>query len=193
MPQREIRSELLRARIKALSHELRLSIIGVLWEQPASAIEVAATLGEPVDKIRYQLRILLDAGLIELHLERRRRGTVERVYTTCERELNFTGREMFSISEQGRSTFALHLLKAVFRSSLRAVSTGAMASRESLIYWRPIRVDAKGLEDLRAIHAETMQQVQGVKAESAKRLGELQEGISVTSIVVWFQTPGRDK
>lgn len=187
MPQKKTQPETLRSRVKALSHELRHSIIGVLWEQPASAAEIAAALDEPVDKIRYQLRILLDAGLIEVHREHRKRGTVERVYAAREQASIITEEEMRGVSEDGRVSYALHLLKAIFRSSLRAVSQGKVAEGNSLISWSPILVDAQGLEDLRAIHIEMVHQVQAVKAESARRLGDPEEGISATSIVVWFE------
>jgi DNA-binding transcriptional ArsR family regulator len=190
MPQGKTRQKVARPRIDALSHELRLSIIGVLWEHPASANEVATALGEPADKIRYQLRLLRDADLIEVLLERRRRGTIERVYAAREEELILTEEEMLGLPEEKRREIFLHILKASFRSTLRALSKGTVLRRNSLIHWSPIRVDAQGLEDLSEIHVEAVRRVEEVKAASAARLGDTDAGISATSVVVWFENAG---
>jgi DNA-binding transcriptional ArsR family regulator len=47
--------------------------------EPASASEVAATLGVPRQRVNYHVRELENAGLVELVEERRRRGCTERL------------------------------------------------------------------------------------------------------------------
>lgn len=47
--------------------------------EPASATQLAAALGLPRQRVNYHLRVLENAGLIELVEERQRRGCVERI------------------------------------------------------------------------------------------------------------------
>jgi DNA-binding transcriptional ArsR family regulator len=180
-----------RTRIEALSHELRLMIAMVLCVQPASAGEIAEELGEPADKIRYQLRKLRDAGLIEVSEERRRRGVVERIYVAREEEMDFTFEEAVLVPEKVRSQFALHLLRVIFRTSVDALSKGAMVEKErTLVSMVPMRVDLRGWEELTRLHRETLDRTLELKAESARRLEESGDpSIPATSVLLWLKNP----
>lgn len=57
---------------------LRRSLLELL-RSPASATQLAATLGLPRQRVNYHVRALEQAGLVELVEERQRRGCVERV------------------------------------------------------------------------------------------------------------------
>jgi DNA-binding transcriptional ArsR family regulator len=183
-----------RVRIEALSHELRLRIALVLSVQPASASEIAKELGEPADKVRYQLRTLRDAGLVEVSEERRRRGVVERIYVACEEKMDFTYEEAVLVSEKVRSQFALHLLRVIFRSSVDALSKGAMVEKErTLVSMVPMRVDLRGWEELTRLHRDTLDRTLELKGESTRRLEEGAEpSIRATSVLLWLKDPTRD-
>ncbi|MBA2390593.1 MAG: helix-turn-helix transcriptional regulator [Geodermatophilaceae bacterium] len=64
--------------LRAALTPLRRQLLGLLKE-PASATELAAQLGLSRQKVNYHVRVLEDAGLLELVEERQRRGCVERV------------------------------------------------------------------------------------------------------------------
>jgi DNA-binding transcriptional ArsR family regulator len=65
-------------RVRAALSPLRRELLRRL-EQPASATELAAAMGQPRQKVNYHLRMLEAAGLVELVEERRRRGCIERI------------------------------------------------------------------------------------------------------------------
>jgi DNA-binding transcriptional ArsR family regulator len=54
--------------------------------EPASAAQLSAELGVPRQKLGYHLRLLEQAGLVELVEERRRRGCQERILRATARE-----------------------------------------------------------------------------------------------------------
>lgn len=63
---------------------MRASILAAL-RVPGSSTSVAATLGEPRQKVNYHLRALESLGLVELVEERPRRGLTERVVVASAR------------------------------------------------------------------------------------------------------------
>jgi DNA-binding transcriptional ArsR family regulator len=65
---------------RALS-PIRRQLLALL-RQPGSATRLAAALDLPRQRVNYHLRVLEDAGLIELVEERQRRGCVERILRT---------------------------------------------------------------------------------------------------------------
>lgn len=65
-------------RIRVALTPLRRQLLARLRE-PASATELAAALGLARQKVNYHVRLLEQAGLVELVAQRRRRGCTERI------------------------------------------------------------------------------------------------------------------
>jgi DNA-binding transcriptional ArsR family regulator len=65
---------------KALAHPLRAQILEQLERHTASPSELADELAAPLGNVSYHVRILADAGLIELVRTTRRRGATEHHY-----------------------------------------------------------------------------------------------------------------
>ena len=65
-------------RLRVALTPIRRQLLARLRE-PASAVQLAAELGQPRQRIGYHLKVLEQEELIELVEERRRRGCVERV------------------------------------------------------------------------------------------------------------------
>src|SRR4051812_14868171 len=66
--------------IKALSHPLRVQILGLLDGEVRSPKELADELNEPLGNVSYHVRTLADLGLIELVKKVPRRGAIEHYY-----------------------------------------------------------------------------------------------------------------
>lgn len=69
-------------RLRAALPPLRRRLLDRL-RNPASATQLAAELELPRQKVNYHLRVLEQAGLIELVEERQRRGCTERIMRAC--------------------------------------------------------------------------------------------------------------
>ncbi len=68
------------AQVKALSHPLRNAILGLLHERAASVTELAVALERPKSTVAHHVRVLRDAGLVQVVRTRRVRAIDERFY-----------------------------------------------------------------------------------------------------------------
>jgi DNA-binding transcriptional ArsR family regulator len=68
------------AQVKALSHPLRTTILHLLHERAATVSELAAALERPKSTVAHHVKVLLDAGLVQVVRTRRVRAIEERSY-----------------------------------------------------------------------------------------------------------------
>ena len=66
-------------RVAVLMDPARRPLIEALLERPDSAVGLARRLGDTRQRLNYHLRLLEEAGLVELVEERQRRGVRERI------------------------------------------------------------------------------------------------------------------
>ena len=68
------------AQVKAISHPLRTTILGLLHERAATVTELAAALGRPKSTVAHHVKVLTEAGLLRVVRTRRVRAIEERFY-----------------------------------------------------------------------------------------------------------------
>jgi DNA-binding transcriptional ArsR family regulator len=68
------------AQVRALSHPVRTSILGLLHERAATVKELAAALGRPKSTVAHHVKVLREAGLLRVVRTRRVRAIEERFY-----------------------------------------------------------------------------------------------------------------
>ena len=68
------------AQVKAISHPLRTTILGLLHERAASVSELAIALERPKSTVAHHVRVLADAGLVQVVRTRKVRAIEERFY-----------------------------------------------------------------------------------------------------------------
>ena len=68
------------AQVKALSHPLRTTILGLLHERAATVGELAVALGRPKSTVAHHVKVLTEAGLLQVVRTRRVRAIDERFY-----------------------------------------------------------------------------------------------------------------
>lgn len=68
------------AQVKALSHPLRNTILGLLHERAATVTELATALGRPKSTVAHHVKVLREAGLVQVVRTRRVRAIEERFY-----------------------------------------------------------------------------------------------------------------
>jgi DNA-binding transcriptional ArsR family regulator len=66
--------------VKALSHPLRNTILGLLHERAATVTELAAALDRPKSTVAHHVKVLVEAGLLRVVRTRRVRAIEERFY-----------------------------------------------------------------------------------------------------------------
>ena len=68
------------SQVKAIGHPLRTTILGLLHERAASITELAAVVGRPKSTIAHHVKVLTEAGLVQVVRTRRVRAIQERFY-----------------------------------------------------------------------------------------------------------------
>jgi DNA-binding transcriptional ArsR family regulator len=68
------------SQVKALSHPLRTMILHLLHERAATVTELAVALGRPKSTVAHHVKVLADAGLVQVVRTRRVRAIEERFY-----------------------------------------------------------------------------------------------------------------
>src|SRR5215471_5961068 len=66
--------------VKALSHPLRNTILGLLHERAATVSELALALERPKSTVAHHVKVLVEAGLLQVVRTRRVRAIEERFY-----------------------------------------------------------------------------------------------------------------
>lgn len=66
--------------VRAIGHELRTAILGLLHERAASVTELAAAVDRPRSTVAYHVDLLADVGLVRVVRTRRVRAVEERFY-----------------------------------------------------------------------------------------------------------------
>lgn len=66
--------------LAALADELRVRMLAIMGERPASITELAALLGRPKGTVGYHLKVLERAGLVRVVRTRRVRAVTEKYY-----------------------------------------------------------------------------------------------------------------
>jgi DNA-binding transcriptional ArsR family regulator len=68
------------AQVKAIGHPLRTAILGLLHERAATVSELAVAVERPKSTVAHHVKVLTDAGLVQVVRTRRVRAIEERFY-----------------------------------------------------------------------------------------------------------------
>ena len=68
------------AQVRAIGHPVRTAILGLLHERAASVNELAVALGRPKSTVAHHVKVLREAGLLQVVRTRRVRAIEERFY-----------------------------------------------------------------------------------------------------------------
>src|SRR5579872_6004438 len=79
------------SQVKALSHPLRNTILGLLHERAATVTELATALERPKSTVAHHVKVLAEAGLVQVVRTRRVRAIEERFYGRTARMFYIAG------------------------------------------------------------------------------------------------------
>ena len=68
------------SQVRAISHPLRTTVLGLLHERAATVTELAVALGRPKSTVAHHVKVLHEAGLVQVVRTRRVRAIEERFY-----------------------------------------------------------------------------------------------------------------
>jgi len=155
--------------VKAMSHPLRVRILALLDERPASPVELSGWLGSTLGTTAYHVRTLERLGLIELVAENRVRGAVEHHYRARERP---------SVSDKAWAAAPAIAKQAAVSASLETIDAYAKAASEAggfddgdaHLTRAALRLDARGFEDVSQACLRILAQLDRIEEDATERI-----------------------
>lgn len=157
----------------------------VLGETEASPKELADLLEENFHRVCEHVRILRDAGVIELVDEDNRRGGTQHIYKASTR-LRFDFEEWAELPEAVQAAGTVSTLRIAIDDAIAALRTNAFDShpRRALLQ-KPMIVDDQGFADADESALRHLAELEKIAAESAARLIDSgEEGIAVKTLTM---------
>jgi DNA-binding transcriptional ArsR family regulator len=157
--------------LRAISHPIRIRLLAMLDEEPASPVILASKLDQPLGTIAYHVRTLYDLGLLKLVSTRQRRGATEHYYKTTGHP---TGSEeawegLDAISKQRLLTA---LIAKATDYATRSAAAGGFDAKEAHISTDALKLDRKGWEELANESKKWMARAQEIERDAAQRVGQ---------------------
>lgn len=157
--------------LRAISHPIRIRLLSMLDEEPASPVILASKLGQPLGTIAYHVRTLYDLGLLKLVSTRQRRGATEHYYRTTARPTasEEAWEELDTISKQRLLTA---LIAKATDYATRSAAAGGFDAGEAHISTDALKLDRLGWEQLAQEAKQWLARAQEIAQESAARSAE---------------------
>jgi DNA-binding transcriptional ArsR family regulator len=154
---------------RALAHPLRQRILMLLELEVQTPLDLARSMGEPLNKIGYHVHALRDAGCIELVRTEHRRGAVAHFYRPTSRA--FLNDEQWAGLPVGiRRRLVAQTLNDVIADAREAAGGTGFDADQVHVSRTPLALDQEGFADMVALVNTTLDRALEIQAESLGRL-----------------------
>jgi DNA-binding transcriptional ArsR family regulator len=176
--------------VKALSHELRVDILGILNERMASPNELAKELGEGLSQVSYHVKVLKDYETITLVKTEPRRGAVEHYYRATSTAF-LTDRDWHELPDSVRPGLSADLVELIFGDVVRALEEGTFDARKDRHLSRtPLLLDETGWEEVESALEQALKGVVQAQKKSTTRLAKSGgDGFNASVAILGFELP----
>jgi len=167
---------------KALSHPLRVQILERIEEEDASPAALSKQMdGVALGLIAYHVKVLEEAGFLELVETRPRRGAVEHIY----RAKPAGGVDLRGVPRSLRGSVTASTLQRFIDASVAALEAGTIDDRDdTLLNTMTIGVDEIGWKEAVQLGRAMWAEFHRIDAESRARASTDGAAESLTSVVV---------
>jgi DNA-binding transcriptional ArsR family regulator len=158
---------------RALAHPLRQRILMLLEKEVQSPLDLARSMGEPLNKIGYHVHALREAGCIELVRTEHRRGAVAHFYRPTTRA--FLNDEQWAILPLGiRRRLVAQTLGDLIGDARAAAEGEGFDADDVHVSRTELALDDEGYADVVALLNSTLDRALEIQAESLGRLAGAQ-------------------
>lgn len=178
---------------KALTHPLRVSILGILEERTASPREIADELEAPLGVVSYHVRQLARSGLAKLERTRQRRGALEHYYSAQERPI-ITSEAWGSVPTIVKQATIRAALTKISGQVNRAAESGGFEDSNIHLTRTSLALDRKGWEQLSAKLDRLVEDLDRIQAAAAKRLAATDHAdeMQAVAVLMLFEAAARE-
>jgi DNA-binding transcriptional ArsR family regulator len=155
--------------VKAMSHPLRVRILALLDERPASPVELAKWLDARLGTVAYHVRTLERLGLIELIGKNRVRGAIEHHYRAKDRPTvsDAAWAAAPAIAKQAAVSASLETIDAYANT---ASAAGGFDDGDAHLTRTALQLDARGFGDVSRACLEILAEVDRIEASASERI-----------------------
>lgn len=172
-PSAQVRRRSNRRRLDAViahADPLRARIADVLTLNPATAVEIAAQIGAPLETVRYELRALARAEMVRVHCRRERRGAIENVFIADNPKMTFLSADLPGASDRALREFGIRWVRETFGEVVEAIRDGRFRDAAQWQLTRtPLRLDPQGFVEISTAMAATVEELYGLREECLSR------------------------
>jgi DNA-binding transcriptional ArsR family regulator len=174
--------------VKALSHPLRVRILGILEDRPASPVELTDLLDATLGTVSYHVRQLNDLGLLKLVRETPRRGAIEHHYRAQPRPTS-GGSSWEAASLVTKQAVIGAELQHTVDAAQRAAAVGGFDREPARLERLRLRLDDKGRAALGRAVDKLVEETARIEAASAKRLKGDEPATDTALAALLFELP----
>lgn len=161
--------------LKALSHPLRQRILAVLDQRVASPSGLARELGEPLGKVSYHVKVLLEHDAIELVRTAPVRGAVEHFYRATARSY-LDDEHWARLPASTRRALFDQTLQQIWQHLAEAAEQGGLEDPRTHVSWTILELDSEGYDAIANLLATTLDRAVQLGSEASERLAQLSPG-----------------
>jgi DNA-binding transcriptional ArsR family regulator len=150
---------------------LRLAIVDHLSCRPSTAGALARAIGEPSEKVRYRLRKMRKAGLVDVAGTARRSRVRETIYQVDPEMLLLSDSDLSELSPIRLEEAHVRVLRQLYQESIQAARAGIFSQRpEHRLVRLPITLDSQGWSEAVAVHNEVLSEALAIRRGVQQRL-----------------------
>lgn len=157
--------------VRAIAHPLRIRLLAMLDEQPASPVVLARKLELPLGRVSYHVRRLYELGLLELVSTRQRRGATEHYYR-ARAHPTFTDEAWGQLGAVPKQRMISAVLNQIHEYATRSAAAGGFDAADAHFTRTPMQLDQAGWTELAEATKNWLRETARIEQEAAERLAE---------------------
>jgi DNA-binding transcriptional ArsR family regulator len=176
--------------VKALAHPMRIRILAMLEEQPASPVQLAERLDDAsLGAVAYHVRTLSNLGLLELVATRQRRGATEHVYRAIEHP-RFTDESWEALGPVAKQRLLGAMLQQIGEYASTSAAAGGFDRTDAHITRTGLKLDGRAWHQLAEATKKWLREVQRIELAAHKRVSrqtDRDQSLDVGLVILLFE------
>jgi DNA-binding transcriptional ArsR family regulator len=174
--------------VRAIAHPLRIRLLAMLDEQPASPVMLAQRFEEhSLGTISYHVRTLYDLGLLDLVSTRQRRGATEHFYR-ARAHPTFTDEAWDQLGTVPKQRMITAALDQIHDYASRSAAIGGFDAADAHFTRTPLKLDSQGWTELAEATKNWLRDTARIEQATAERLAEAPDsGLDVGLVILLFE------
>lgn len=158
-----------------LAHRVRVDILTILHDGPASQKELASQLHQPLSNVTHHVNELKEAGAIDVAFTKKV-GNVEQHYWRAVRTSTYYPEDLAKLTREEHQMLSRVIVQSITAELLASLRAGLLAGDPYAVTgWDRVWLDEQGYQDLNEGTCVFFNRMYEIAAESAARIADTGE------------------